>query len=219
MKPVIHRTRGRSLLRWSQVALFAAGALALSYCAFVVVDSWYYQKREDREFRRLVHQEASAKPPAKRNPPARHPAKEPATSQAIAPVIAEDGLIGRIEIPRLGISAVLSEGTDQKTLRRAVGHIEGTALPGQPGNMGIAGHRDTFFRPLRHIRPNDIIVVAALNGRFRYRVTSTKVVPPTAVDVLAPTPGQTLTLVTCYPFYYVGSAPRRFIVKAERMTG
>jgi sortase A len=127
------------------------------------------------------------------------------------------GLIGRIDIPRLGVSAIVIEGDGTTTLRRAVGHIPGTALPGEPGNVGISGHRDTFFRPLRNIRRNDIVTLTTLQGEYRYRVLSTRIVTPNNVAVLDPSTNETLTLVTCYPFYFVGSAPNRFIVRAERV--
>ena len=107
-----------------------------------------------------------------------------------------------MQVERLGVSVVVIEGTSNKTLRRAVGHIAGTALPGQPGNVGIAGHRDTFFRPLRNIQPDDIITLTTLRGEYRYRVVSTKVVSPDDVAVLDSDGNQILTLVTCYPFYY-----------------
>jgi sortase A len=126
-------------------------------------------------------------------------------------------LIGRIEIQRLGMSVAVAEGTDEPTLRRAVGHIAGTALPGQPGNIGVAAHRDTFFRPLRNIRRDDIITLTTLGGEYRYRVVSTRIVAPDDVAVLNSDGNQILTLVTCYPFYFVGSAPRRFIVRAARV--
>jgi sortase A len=126
------------------------------------------------------------------------------------------GLIGSLEIPRLGLSAILMEGTTGKTLRRAVGHIAGTALPGAPGNVGVSGHRDTFFRPLRNIRENDIIALTTVNGEYRYRVVFTQVVRPDNVAVLNPTENEVLTLVTCFPFYFVGPAPYRFIVRAVR---
>jgi sortase A len=122
-----------------------------------------------------------------------------------------------MEIPRLNLSVVVFEGTTSKTLRRAAGHITGTALPGQPGNVGVAGHRDTFFRPLRNIQPNDIITLTTLRGAYRYRVVSTKIVRPDNVAVLDPDGTEVLTLVTCYPFYFVGPAPDRFIVRAERV--
>ena len=102
-------------------------------------------------------------------------------------------------------------------LRRAAGHIKGTALPGTSGNVGIAGHRDTLFRPLRHIRQDDVITLTTLQGLYRYRVVSTKVVSPYDVAVLNPDGREILTLVTCYPFHFVGPAPDRFIVRATRI--
>ena len=127
------------------------------------------------------------------------------------------GLVGRMAIPRLGISVVVAEGTEEATLRRAAGHILGTGLPGRSGNVGIAGHRDTLFRPLRNIRQDDVIMLTTLQGEYRYRVVSTKVVSPYEVAVLNPDGNEVLTLVTCYPFYFVGPAPDRFIVRAERI--
>jgi sortase A len=110
------------------------------------------------------------------------------------------------------------EGTRSATLRHAIGHIAGMALPGQSGNVGLAGHRDTFFRPLRNIRQDDIITVTTPSGMFRYRVMSTVVVKPENVEVLDDTREEVLTLVTCYPFYFAGPAPDRFIVRAERVS-
>ena len=130
---------------------------------------------------------------------------------------AAEGLVGRIVISRLGLSVIVVEGVDKRTLRRAAGHIPGTALPGQPGNIAISAHRDTFFRPLRNIRPEDIIIFTTPLGEYRYRVVSTKVVAPADVTVLSSTGGEILTLITCHPFYFVGSAPNRFVVRAERI--
>jgi sortase A len=115
------------------------------------------------------------------------------------------------------MSAIVIEGTSRRVLQRAVGHIFGTALPGEPGNVGIAGHRDTFFRPLRNVRRDDIINLTTPLGDYRYRVVSTSIVGPQDSVVLDPSSNQALTLVTCYPFYFVGAAPRRFIVRAERL--
>jgi sortase A len=128
---------------------------------------------------------------------------------------ARGALLGRVDLPRVGVSAIVREGDDTGTLRRAVGHIPRTALPGEPGNMALAGHRDTFFRGLRDVRNGDRIVVTTPNAVLRYDVLSTRIVEPTDVSVLEPTPGPTLTLVTCYPFNYIGSAPQRFIVQAK----
>jgi sortase A len=111
------------------------------------------------------------------------------------------------------------EGADPGDLKHAVGHITGTSLPGEPGNVGIAGHRDTFFRLLRFTQRGDKIALRTLRGTYRYRVISTTLVQPADVQVLNPIGRDTLTLVTCYPFYYVGPAPERFIVRAERLIG
>ncbi len=124
-------------------------------------------------------------------------------------------ILGRLEIPSLNLSVMLLEGTDAWTLNRAVGHIEGTALPGQPGNLGVAGHRDGFFRCLKDITPDATVTLTTLKGRFYYRVNGIHIVRSKDVKVLAPTAKPTLTLVTCYPFYYVGNATKRYIVTAE----
>jgi len=141
---------------------------------------------------------------------------ESSTAPKSAPAAA-DGLIGRIEIPRLLLSAVVVEGVDKTTLRRAVGHIPGTALPGHSGNVGLAGHRDTFFRPLKDLKIKDEVQLSTLQGNFTYEVESLRVVDPDNVGVLAPSGENVLTLVTCYPFYYVGPAPKRWIVRARQV--
>ena len=123
-------------------------------------------------------------------------------------------VIGRLRIPRLKLAVMVREGASESTLSRAVGHIPGTGLPGQLGNVGLAGHRDTFFRPLQNIRKDDAIDLDTGHGTLRYLVTSTEIVSPHDVSVLKASQGKTMTLVTCYPFYYVGSAPKRFIVRA-----
>lgn len=129
--------------------------------------------------------------------------------------LARSTVIGRIEVPRVGLTAIVREGDDNGVLRRAVGHIPETPLPGEPGNSGLAGHRDTFFRGLRNVRQGDRIVVTTPEAVLHYDVRSTGIVEPTDVSVLEPTPGSTLTLVTCYPFDYIGAAPKRFIVQAN----
>jgi len=124
--------------------------------------------------------------------------------------------IGRIEIPRLRISSIIRQGVDDKTLSRAVGHVPYTALPGQEGNVGLAAHRDSYFRELRDVRAGDLIRLVTPKGTFEYHVESLRIVHPTNVEVLDPTPNPSLTLVTCYPFNYVGHAPKRFIVRARQ---
>jgi sortase A len=127
---------------------------------------------------------------------------------------AQSAVIGRLNIPRLHLTAMVLEGADSRTLRRAVGHIPDTALPGRSGNVGLAGHRDTFFRELRNIRQNDAIELETENGIYRYGVENSWIAGPQDVGILASSDQETLTLVTCYPFYFVGSAPKRFIVRA-----
>jgi sortase A len=124
--------------------------------------------------------------------------------------------LATLQIRRLGVSVVVLAGTDDWTLNRAVGHIAGTPKPGDDGNVGLAGHRDGFFRPLKDIAVGDVIEMAMEKGVDRYRVTETLIVSPSDVWVLDPTKTPTLTLVTCYPFYFIGSAPKRFIVRAAR---
>jgi sortase A len=210
MRLVATKKSLRQVLRWTQRVLFAGAVSMLGYCGFVLVDAWIFQKRASHELERRLHDERTADSAAPRT-------VSPATPEAPA-AIGPDGLIGRIEIPRIGLSAVVFEGTGKTTLRHAVGHISGTALPGQPGNVSLAGHRDTFFRPLRNILQNDIITLTTLRSEYHYRVGSTRVVVPTEVSVLDPTGDEILTLVTCHPFSYVGVAPNRFIVRAERVT-
>jgi sortase A len=182
----------------------------LGYCVVVLADGWLFQQRERRHLEQILHDRQETSGRASRGSP-------PALS--IGPLtVAAGGLIGRIEIPRLGLSVIVAEGVDALTLRRAVGHIPRTAMPGQPaGNVGLAGHRDTFFRPLRNIRRDDVITLATPRGEYRYRVVSTRIVNPSDVGVLDPGGSEVLTLVTCYPFYFIGPAPSRFIVRAERI--
>jgi sortase A len=211
MRVVVLKKSVRRILRWSQVGLFACALLMLGYCTFVLVDTHVFQERESRNLQRQLEDRratGSASPQAKLLSPSEIP-----------PASAISGLIGRIEIARLGLSVIIIEGDDGKTLRRAAGHVRGTALPGQLGNVGVTAHRDTFFRPLRNIQLDDVITLTTFQGEFRYRVVSTKVVNPTDVAVLDSTGGEVLTLVTCHPFYLVGAAPNRFIVRAERVKG
>ena len=188
----------RRILKWAQRALFACGILLLGYCAFALVDAWTFQRRESMNLDRLLSDRRAA--------------------SGGAPAAATNGLIGRMEIPRLGLSVVVVEGVGRTTLRRGVGHIPGTALPGEDGNVGLSGHRDTFFRPLKDLRIKDEIQISTLKGDFSYEVESLRVVEPSDVGVLEPARENVLTLVTCYPFFYIGAAPKRFVVRARQMS-
>ena len=189
-------------LKWLERLLLAIGVILLGYYGYVSAEARLYQAYEQRELDSIL-----ASGPERRVP------ERPAAVKRLAPP-APGSAIGRIEIPRLGVSTVIRAGSDAKTLRLAVGHIPGTALPGEVGNIGLAGHRDTFFRRLRDIKPDDEIRIVTPSGAFTFRVEETSVVMPRDTWVLNPTPQTSLTLVTCYPFTYVGSAPKRFIVRA-----
>jgi sortase A len=132
-------------------------------------------------------------------------------------MVADGEVIGEMRIPRLELKAIIVQGESSKVLRRAVGHLVKTALPGEPGNVALAGHRDTFFRPLRGIQLGDAITIKTPEGEFEYQVESTEVVLPSDIQVLQPSGENTLTLVTCFPFYFVGAAPKRFIVRARQI--
>ena len=124
--------------------------------------------------------------------------------------------IGVLEIPRLGLSSIVLEGDEDAALLLGVGHLSDTPLPWRGGNSVFAAHRDTFFRPLEGIRRNDVITFTTADARLEYVVKGTKIVEPTDLEVLAPASSATLTLITCFPFDYIGPAPRRFVVTAER---
>jgi sortase A len=194
------RRRRPSPWRWLERGLLLLALVTLGYCVVVVAESALYQAWENQELDRILRA---------------GPETEPVRRNGLAPRPPGSAL-GRIEIPALGVSTVIKEGDDARTLRLAVGHIGGTAWPGQAGNVGLAGHRDQFFRRLREIRPGHDIRIVTAEETFTYRVELTHVVDPEDVWVLDPTREETLTLVTCYPFTFIGAAPQRFIVRARR---
>ncbi|HVN07002.1 MAG TPA: class D sortase [Bryobacteraceae bacterium] len=148
---------------------------------------------------------------------ARRAANTPPATAALPPK--NGALIGRLIIPQVDLRAAVREGAGADTLAVALGHIPGTALPGQAGNVGVAGHRDTLFRCLRHIHKNDTVEFQTPAGDYTYAVEETHVVSPRDVGVLEASRQPELTLVTCFPFYYVGPAPHRFIVRARLVRG
>jgi sortase A len=206
MRIIIGSGQARRTLKLAEYTLTMVGALALGYCLAVLLEAKFYQASVAREFTRELRLKEGNK-------------AAPVDSIAPVPAPAEHAVVGSLEIPRIAVSVMFVEGVDGSDLKRAVGHIPGTALPWESGNVGIAGHRDTFFRPLRSIQRDDEITVNTLQGAYRYRVVSTNVVRPEDIQVLYPTGRDSLTLVTCFPFEYVGSAPKRFIVRAERAPG
>lgn len=209
------------LLSWIERGLLLVALVALGSYAFVSFDTRLHEYWQNQRLEAALNAQTA---PAPGTPPV--PARETDDLAAFQgtepetepePPLDEGELIGRIEIPSVGVSAMVLEGVGKKTLRRGAGHIPGTPLPWRTGNMGLAAHRDSFFRGLKDIRKNDTIVLKTLEGTFEYRVDSTEVVRPEDTHVLDDTGEPALTLVTCYPFYYVGSAPKRFIVRAERI--
>lgn len=211
-------TRTLSLLRWGRYLFFTFGILALGYAGFALLDARLYQAHQTLRFQQAL----KSLRPAIGN--GEHPDFAPSpTALAEADHVRTESFDtsgrerspwGRIEISTIGLAAMILEGIEEKTLRRAVGHFPGTALPGQPGNVALAGHRDTFFSALRNIRKDDEITLETLNGSYRYRVESAKMVDPEDTEVLDDSDDAVLTLVTCYPFAFVGSAPKRFVVRA-----
>jgi sortase A len=212
-----HQRRTQSVLFWSRYFFLAVGLLALGYVGYALVDAKLYQAYETWRFERalkIATPAASSVEPLQ-PPPLPAPAEaDPARIDRVAP---KGSSLGQIEISSIGLTAMIEEGDDGRTLRRAVGHLPGTALPGQQGNVVIAGHRDTFFRPLRNIHKGDEITLTTLGGSYHYRVDYAEVVGPQDTEVLDHSDDTILTLVTCYPFYFVGPAPKRFIVRASRI--
>jgi sortase A len=195
-------------LRGGEAVLFVIGLTLIGAVVTGAANARIQQARDERTLAEAERTLAgSVGPDTSLKAPA--PASETPRS---GPVV-----LGRIEIPRAGVSASIREGDDDATLAVAVGHVRGTARPGEPGNVVLAGHRDSFFRGLRRIRRGDGIWIRAPGFLVEYRVDSTEIVGPGETRVLAKTADDRLTLVTCYPFGYVGSAPKRFIVTASRI--
>ncbi|MBV8552578.1 MAG: class D sortase [Acidobacteriaceae bacterium] len=235
------RQKRQGTFRHLRRILFLAGICALGYYGYTFGDEYVYQAYENWAFDQQISGNktvtfadfiraampfgsllggGTALPPdvAASRPPSPAP-------QAPRPVYGS--ILGRVEISRLHLSAMVREGVDARVLSLAVGHVPSTALPGQQGNFAIAAHRDTLFRALKDIRTGDLVTFQNSLGAYTYRVLATKIVRPSDVSVLRSDGGglipvaeianepKLLTMITCYPFYYVGSAPKRFIVEAK----
>lgn len=217
---MIRGALNRSAGEWLEKILLLVGILCLGIFLWSWLDSRMFEARQNEVLEQTLaeHQRAvpaKGKPAAETDALSSFQRKE---KKLDVPPPDEGELLGRIRIPSVDVTAVIVEGVGKTSLRRAAGHIPGTALPEEDdGNVGIAAHRDSFFRGLKDIRKDDTIELTTLDGTQRYRVEWTKIVQPTDTSVLAPTREPVLTLVTCYPFYYVGSAPKRFIVRAHRI--
>lgn len=213
-------TRTHLFLRWSGYFFCLIGLIVLSYCGYVLLEAKLYQTYQSWRFERTLKNAKQAASSGELPPspvPPGPPGAAPAPAESLAIPGFESVPLGRIELNRIGLDAMIMEGIDNRTLRHAVGHFPRTALPGQPGNVAIAGHRDRFFRGLREVRVDDEVTLTTLHGSYRYRVETTLVVEPREIWVLEDTGQATLTLVTCYPFNFVGPAPQRFIVRARRI--
>jgi sortase A len=221
--------------RWLERALFAIALVCLGTYGYVSLHARVVQHEAARRFDASLAARHAALPGDAGDPRAaaggpggpggpgggggEAPVTEAAAPAPAAPLHTGD-VIGRLEVPRVGVSVMVLEGDDDDTLSQAAGHIPDTDLPGQPeSNVGIAGHRDTFFRPLMNLRKGDEIRLTTDRGAYRYTVDSIRIVSPDDVAVLDPVDHPVLTLVTCYPFYFVGHAPNRFVVQAREVAG
>jgi sortase A len=213
------KVKGNGALRALEIVLMMVAVASLTAYGLIELEQYRGQASLRAEFEQ--GQPAIRKPapealprelPGEIEPPAeQEPEQQP-------PPPAEEGTaLGRLTSDRIGLDVMIAEGVDHATLRRAAGRIPGTARLDDDGNIGIAAHRDTFFRPLHEIRKGDVLAIETHRKRYEYEVEWTAVVEPENVRFLEPTTDAELTLVTCFPFYYVGPAPRRFIVRAKRL--
>lgn len=234
-----------SFVRMLRIALLVIGLSCAGFYGYTLCDQYVYQAYENWAFDQqiaghrhvtftdylreetplgVVMGNKAPVAPVRTNEAARSTVAEPEATPAPPP---EGALLGRIEVKRLGLSAMVRQGVDAKMLSVAVGHVPSTALPGQMGNFAVAAHRDTLFRGLKDIKKGDLVTFESPTGTFTYQVLATKIVKPSDVSVLRADGGgliptgssspssHLLTMITCYPFYYVGSAPKRFIVQAK----
>jgi sortase A len=183
----------RWLQRCLQWLLFGVGIGCLGMYAYATVEARRFQAEQAAAF------------------------EHAARTNTAAAAIRAGSLVGMLEVPRLKLSTPVIEGDDDRTLERAVGHLPDTPLPWEDGNSAMAVHRDGLFRPLKDVKVGDEIRFRTTRDELRYRVTETSVVLPDDLSVLAPRAQTSLTLITCYPFYYVGPAPKRFVIHAERL--
>jgi sortase A len=187
-----------SLLRWVERTLLALGLVLGAWCGAVLLEAHFV-----------------AIMPIPDPPKAAAGSGPPAPAVLVAP--STGSWVAKLNAPSVRLSATVLEGSDDGTLARGAGHIEETAFPGQPGNIGIAGHRDTTFRAVRDLKVGDPLELTTSDAVYRYRITKTLIVEPEDVWVLDPGDRPTLTLVTCYPFTFIGHAPHRYIIQAVQV--
>jgi len=196
----------RCILTWLERALWTAGCCALGYYVFASIDASLKQRQLAQSFEESRTHVGV---------PAQATLNNSTADLQKAPTQSGSRLVGRLEIPNLNLSSVILEGVGSQTLRVGLGHVPGTSMPGQPGNVVIAGHRDTFFRPLRKMKICDELSIDTTTHTYYYQVRSVEIVDPHNVNALRFHNRDELTLITCYPFSYIGPAPKRFVVHAE----
>lgn len=210
-------------------SLILAGVCALLVWAWGLSEGTIYQYVQGVQFARSVAGDgAGVVAGSTASEPRPRPA-EPSESNLKAPVVGplrpmapslaslfgqDPQLIGRLDAPGIDLSVMIREGIDDDTLRKAAGHLPSSALPGEPGNLVLLGHRDTFFRPLRGIQRGDSLTIRTKTGQFTYVVDSLEVTGPDSIKI-EQSAEPVATLITCFPFKYIGSAPRRFVVHAR----
>ena len=195
----LYATRGRRFLSWTRQLLVLGGLMALTYVAYALFNARLYQQQANDTLDQELQGGGNL------------------ADSRLSGQVKEGDLLGRIEIPRIDVSVAILQGTKSETLQLGVGHIQGTPLPGEGGNVGIAGHRDSWFRSLKDIQTGDDIQIETPAGLSQYRVDWVQIVAPGDMGVLASSTEAAVTLVTCYPFYYVGPAPERFVVHARKI--
>jgi sortase A len=203
-------------MRWLERAAWALGIGAAGLWIVLTASGYFGAQHELRTF--ADYRAGEAARPGALAAPVRVDQRlwSPVRMEAWRATLARESpaALAVLRVPRVGVEAAVLPGVDEWTLNRAVGHIDQTARPGADGNAGIAGHRDGFFRALKDVKIGDRVDLETPQDRQTYRVEQIWIVAPQDVWVLDPTPARSLTLVTCYPFYFIGSAPQRFIVRA-----
>ena len=217
--------RRSPVLRWLERALLVLGIMCLGYYGYRTVEAQAFQRQQTAAFNARLQSDTTASP---LHDPAAASADVPPVSErrAVATPAARradtrraDGVIALLEIPRLKLSSPVVSGDDEKVLDVAIGHLPDTPRPWEPGNSAFAAHRDGLFRSLRHVRIGDTVRLRTEHGDFLYEVRETRIVEPTDLSVVTPTDERVLTLITCYPFSFIGSAPQRYVVRASEVRG
>ena len=190
--------------------LLVGGGAMLAWSATLIIDARLAQETARRSLELVAHAPLIARAAEMSDLP---------VDPIEHPIVEHGAPIGELVIPRVRLSSIVLHGSDAQTLRHGPGHLENTPVPGEHGNVAIAGHRDTFFRQLREVKMGDDVFMNTPRGRFRYQVTSAQVVAPHDISVLDHTDDDVITLITCYPFWVLGPAPNRFVVRATRVEG